>query len=81
MTNTFEILAGFLDRAEPEVEGHAMEEPPEAVKMKLREFARGALPEAEQAELLGRLGQNRRWLSFLAEEVKALRNPAGGGTR
>ena len=50
-----------------------LQEPPEAIKMKLRNFARGELPPAEQAGLLDQLNQNRHWLSLLAEEVKALR--------
>ena len=73
MKNAFEILAGLLDRAEPEVEGRALLEPPEAVKVKLRHFARGGLPPGEQAELVGLLTQNRHWLPLLAEEVKSLR--------
>ena len=81
MPNTFEILAGFLDRAEMEVEGRALEGPPEAVKLKLHDFARGALPEAEQTELIGQLNQNRHWIPLLADAVKALRNPAGDKTR
>jgi hypothetical protein len=83
MPNAFETLAGFLDRAEPEVEGRALQEPPETIKMKLREFARGGLPAPEQAELLGQLKQNRHWISLLAHEVKALRprNQAGKTTR
>jgi hypothetical protein len=81
MPNTFEMLAGFLDRAEAEVEGRALEEPPETVKAKLRDFARGALPEAEKSEIIGHLGQNRHWILFLADEVKSLRNPSGDHTR
>ena len=76
MPNAFEILAGFLERAESEVEGRALENPSAAVKVKLREFARGTLPEAEQTELIGQLNQNRHWISLLADEVKALRKPA-----
>jgi len=75
MQNAFEILAGFLDRSEGEVEGRALEEPPAAVQVKLREFARGALPAAEQAPLLVQLRQNRHWIAQLAEEVKSLRTP------
>jgi hypothetical protein len=73
MQNDFEILAGFLDGAEPEVEGRALQEVPEAIKLKLRKFAHGGLPPAELAKLLGQLNQNRDWLSLLAHEVKALR--------
>jgi hypothetical protein len=75
MSNSFGILAHFLDRTETEVEGRALEEPPEAVKFKLRQFARGEVPEHEQKELFDQLNQNRRWISLLADEVKALRIP------
>jgi hypothetical protein len=80
MPSSFEILAGFLDRTDPEVEGRALEDPPPAAQEKLREFARGELPEAEQRELLDQLNRNRDWLPFLAEQVKALRIPSGGKT-
>lgn len=73
MPSAFEIVAGFLDRTEPEVEGRALEEPPEAIKLKLRRIARGSLPAAERPGLIGELSQNRHWLSLLAHEVKALR--------
>jgi hypothetical protein len=73
MTNAFERLAGFLDRTEPEVEGRALEQPPAAIQLKLRQFARGELPEVQQRELFQQLGRNRHWVSLLAEEVKSLR--------
>jgi hypothetical protein len=73
MSNTFEILAGFLDRLENEVEGRELQEPPEAVRTKLRAFARGDLPETERGELLTLLSQNPGWIAPLAAEVKALR--------
>ena len=79
MTNAFEILAGFLDRTDPEVEGRALPEPPEPVKLKLRSFARGLLAPSEQAELVVQLNQNRHWMARLAEEVKALRQPRQPG--
>jgi hypothetical protein len=74
MSDAFEILARFLDRVGDEVEGRSLEEPPEAVIAKLRDLARGALPEAETAELLESLNRNPHWISRLADEVKALRN-------
>lgn len=73
MKNTFAILAGFLDRADSEVEGRSAEPPPEAMKQRLQEFARGTLPEAEVGILVEQLNQNKNWMSFLAEEAKALR--------
>ena len=75
--NAFEILADFLDQADTEVEGRALEDPPEPVKFRLRDFARGSLPEAQQAELIRQLNQNRHWIPHLADEVKALRAAPG----
>lgn len=77
MKNAFEILARFMERGEPEVEGRQLEAPPEAVQLKLRQFARGLLPAAEQPELIGQLNENRHWISVLADEVKALRKTGG----
>lgn len=75
MRNDFEILAGYLNRTEPEVEGRALQEPPEPIKLKLRQFARGTLPHAEQAVLVNQLNQNRNWIAVLAREVKTRRPP------
>ena len=76
MAETFEILARFLDRAEHEVEGRELPAPSEALCLQLRQFARGALPEAERAQLLDLLHQNPQWLAPLAAEIKALRGAA-----
>jgi len=73
MTNTFQILATFLDRFEDEVEGRELQEPAEEVQAKLRDFAQGKLRGAEQSELLGLLNRNPQWIGRLAQEVKALR--------
>ena len=78
MSNTFEILARFLEQTGPEVEGRALDEPSPAVRVKLRQFARGELPATEQKSLFDDLSRNRHWLSLLADEVKALRPPAAG---
>lgn len=74
MPDAFQILARFLDRFGGEVEGRSLEEPPEAVLLKLRDLARGRLPEAETAELMELLNRNPHWISRLADEVKALRS-------
>jgi len=81
MQNEFTLLAGLVDRAEAEVEGRTLPEPPAPVKLKLQHFACGTLPPAEQAGLVGLLNQNRHWIGLLAQEVKArrLQNPAGDG--
>ena len=83
MRHDFEILAGYLDRTEPEVEGRALQEPPEPIKLKLRQFARGTLPPAEQADLVSQLDQNRNWIALLEREVKTRRpqRPTGNTAR
>jgi hypothetical protein len=73
MRDTFEILAGFLDKFSGEVEGREWPEPADEAKTKLRQLARGALPESERAEILGQLTRNPAWLAWLAGEVKSLR--------
>ncbi len=73
MTDTFQILARFLDRFGDEVEGRELQEPAEADKLKLRRLARGNLPEPEQADLFAQLNRNPQWIAWLAQEVKGLR--------
>ena len=73
MRNTFEILAGFLDRLGDEVEGRELQAPSPELQSKLRSFARGALPASEQPEVLGLLSRNPQWIALLADEVKTLR--------
>lgn len=75
MQNTFEILAGFLERYGLEVEGHETSPLPAKTEEKLRAFARGELSEAEQIDLIRRLNERPEWTAFLAEEIKALRLP------
>jgi hypothetical protein len=73
MAETFEILAGFLERFGAEVEGREAQEPTEEAKAQLRKLARGSLEEAEQGKLYVLLNQNPEWVAWLAHEVKALR--------
>ncbi|PWU12597.1 MAG: hypothetical protein C5B50_21105 [Verrucomicrobia bacterium] len=79
MQNTFEILAGFLERVEGEVEGHELQEMAPDLKTRVREFARGKLPEAQQKEIMSVLSQNPHWIGLLAEEIKALREQRAKG--
>jgi hypothetical protein len=74
MRNTFEILAGFLDRYECEVEGRAVTEPPAETQEDLRLLASGALAKEKLPELMAALNENRDWVAWLAQEVKAQRN-------
>jgi hypothetical protein len=73
MANEFEILAGFLAKFGDEVEGRELHDPPNEVQTRMRELARGALPETERAQLFNLLNDNPQWIGHLAQEVKALR--------
>jgi hypothetical protein len=73
MSNTFKILAGFLERFEDEVEGRELEQPTEEIQTKLRDFARGKLRGPEQGEVIKLLSSNPQWVGRLAQEVKGLR--------
>lgn len=74
MKNNFEILSRFLEKFGDEVEGRGLSEMSPEVKIKLQQFARGALSSAEQDELIDCLSQNPEWVSLLAASVKALRS-------
>ena len=76
MANEFEILAGFLAKFGDEVEGRELQDLPNDVQAKLRELARGSLPETERSRLFDLLNQNPQWIGRLADEVKALRTEA-----
>ena len=75
--NNFEILARFLERFGDDVEGRSLEELPAETRMKLSDFAKGALPADQRKEIASLLKQNPGWISVLAEEAKAARGPAG----
>jgi hypothetical protein len=74
MPNSFEILSKFLERYGDEVEGRSLEEPSPDVKLNLKRFASGNLPEAERDQLIALLQANPQWVSLLAQEAKALRS-------
>jgi hypothetical protein len=71
-----QILLKFLERFDDEVQGRELTEPAEETKIKLREFARGTLPEKEQTEIFVLLDRNPEWTAWLAKEVKGLREPS-----
>ena len=74
MNNAFQILTGFLDRYDNEVEGRELAEPGDDVKLKLHQLAQGNLRGNEQTELMGLLNHQPQWIGLLAAQVKALRN-------
>ena len=73
MTERFHILLNFLERFDNEVQGRELCEPAGDAKVKLQRFARGSLPEPEQAKVFALLDQNPEWIGWLAQEVKSLR--------
>ena len=78
MGDPFSILSRFLERFDDDVEGRALEDPPEDVKQKIARFAAGALPEAERTDLINLLQAHPQWVPLLAREVKARRaSPPG----
>jgi hypothetical protein len=76
MPNEIKTLLEFLDRFSDEVEGRSLEQPPDGLKAKLRDFARGQLPEPERRKLIGQLKQHPDWLASLAGEARSLRPAA-----
>jgi hypothetical protein len=76
MPNEFEILAGFLERCESEVEGRELQEPTAETQDRMRELARGKLGAEQQGELLKLLSAHPEWIAHLAGEIKALRSPS-----
>jgi len=76
MTDSFKLLAEFLDQFNDEVEGRQSAAPPEEIQVKLRALAHGSLPLTERENVFSILNQNPEWISELAKEIKALRiNP------
>jgi hypothetical protein len=76
MPNNFEILSGFLERFDHEVQGREQSEAPPEIQSQLRELAQGQLPQSQCAELLDLLSRNPAWIARLAEEIKAVRPAA-----
>ena len=73
MSNSFEILARFLDRFGDDVEGRSLQEPSADLKLKFKQFAAGSLSEADRNELVSLLQANPQWVTHLAREATALR--------
>ena len=76
MPNELKTLLEFLDRFSAEVEGRSLEQPPDEVKSKLRDFARGQLTEPQRGELIGQLKEHPDWMALLANEARSLRPAA-----
>jgi len=73
MAETFEILAGFLEKFGTEVEGRMLADPTATEQDRLRQLARGQLPPAEREAMMMSLNDHPHWVAWLAREVKRLR--------
>jgi hypothetical protein len=73
MNDTLQILAGFLDKYSDDVIGHAREELPADLRVRLRDFAHGDLDDTERARLCKSLKENPQWITALAMEARTRR--------
>jgi len=73
MNETFQILAGFLDKFSDDVVGHAREDIPADLRARLRDFAQGTLDDAERARLCLSMKENPQWIPALAMEARTPR--------
>ena len=73
MNDTFQILAGFLDKYSDDVFGRAREDVPRELRDRLRDFAHGDLDDTERARLCKSLKENPQWIPALAQEARTPR--------
>jgi hypothetical protein len=73
MNDTFQILAGFLEKYSDDVVGHAREDIATDLRARLRDFAHGTLDEAERVRLCQSLKENPQWIPALAVEARTPR--------
>lgn len=65
------ILAGFLRRLSPDVEGHDLGDPPADITPRLDAFAAGQADAAERAALAALLKEHPEWLRYLGRAIRA----------
>lgn len=75
----FQILASFLERCEPEVEGRSGDELSEEMKSKLERLAEGECSTPERLKLCEVLRENPAWITWVVERIKLKR--VGPGER
>ncbi|HCN27530.1 MAG TPA: hypothetical protein DIT64_01835 [Verrucomicrobiales bacterium] len=65
------ILASFLRRMAPEVEGHDMGDPPGDIRARLDAFAAGRAGAGERAALAALLKEHPEWIRHLGRAIRA----------
>ncbi len=65
------ILARFLSRLAPEIEGRDAGDPPPELASRLDAFAAGQSNAAERAALAQQLKDEPQWLRYLARAIRA----------
>lgn len=65
------ILAGFLRRLSPDVEGHDLGDPPDDITPRLDAFAAGQADATERAALATLLKEHPEWLRYLGRAIRA----------
>ena len=78
MSDTFKILAGFLEKYSDDVEGRSLDEAPAEVRKQLLDFACGRLNAGDRAKVSQLLKEHPQWVTLLAQEA---RNRASGSAR
>jgi hypothetical protein len=81
MSNTFAILARFLEKYADEAEGHALDAMPPEVRQQLQAFAAGRMPPPERAQLSQLLKENPQWVELLAQAARQRSAPPGAATQ
>jgi hypothetical protein len=66
----FNILASFLRRMMPDVEGHDAGDPPEAVCTRLDAFAAGKADAKERASLSQLLKEHPEYIGYLGRAIR-----------
>jgi len=66
----FNILASFLRRMMPDVEGHDAGDPPEAVRTRLDKFAAGRADARERASLAQLLKEHPEYIGYLGRAIR-----------
>jgi hypothetical protein len=70
MSDTFKILADFLEKYGDDVEGRSAAKAPDEVRRQLQDFAAGHLRPDERARISQLLKENPQWVGLLAEAVR-----------
>jgi hypothetical protein len=66
----FNILTSFLRRMMPDVEGHDIGDPPDAIRTRLDTFAAGKADAKERASLSQLLKEHPEYIGYLGRAIR-----------